>query len=401
MSVVLNSNLRHLRLFLAVAETGSVTRASERCHVSQPAVTQVIGKLERIAQQPLFLRRTQGLFTTPAGVALSERIRRTFLHLHPPLDALSPRLRNIVSTSQLRALIAVCEAENFTLAASRLGLAQPTVHRAVTQLEQDAGRALFERTSHGMIATRPALALAQGARLAFAELEQAEAELAALTGQEVGRIVVGAMPLSRFSLLPRVIARFRERYPLLLIRTVEGPYEDLLNRLRRGELDLLIGALRYPSPISDVEQRHLLNDPLVFVARPGHPLVRARNLDMSRLGDFPFVVSPPETPTRRAFDRMFREAGLSPLSLVETGSMVLMRELLRLTDHIGCISATQVAGEIELGALARLPVTLDRTSREIGMTIRREWLPTQAQQSFIDDLHAVASPKNVSPRSAE
>jgi DNA-binding transcriptional LysR family regulator len=387
----MKSNLRHLRIFLAVADTGSITRAAESCHVSQPAVTQVIGKLERLARQPLFLRRPQGLFLTPAGDVLARRVRRTFSQLHPPLDSLSARLRIIVTSSQLQALIAMCEAENFTLAAKRMGLAQPTVHRAVSQLEQAAGRSLFERTPHGMIATRPALALAQGARLAFTELEQAEAELAALLGQEVGRIVIGAMPLSRSSLLPQAIARFRERYPALPIRTVEGPYEDLLNNLRRGELDLLIGALRDPAPIADVEQQHLLDDPLVMVARPGHRLARAKTLTLTELARYPFVVAPPGTPTRQAFDRLFAGAGVQPASLVETGSMILMRELLRVTEHIGCISATQVTGEVNLGALCVLPIPLPHTRRPIGLTVRRDWIPTAVQRDFLDQLRAAAT----------
>lgn len=387
----MKSNLRHLHVFLAVADTSSITRAAGSCHVSQPAVTQAIGKLERLARQPLFLRRPQGMYLTPAGELLARRVRRTFSHLYPPLDALSPRLRIIVTSSQLQALIAMCEAENFTLAAKRMGLAQPTVHRAVSQLEQAANRALFERTPHGMLATRPALALAQGARLAFAELEQAEAELAALLGQEVGWIVVGAMPLSRSSLLPQAIARFREHYPALPIRTVEGPYEDLLNDLRRGALDLLIGALREPAPIGDVEQRHLLDDPLVMVARPGHRLAQAATLTLADLGRHAFVVSPPGTPTRQAFDRLFARAGLRPASLVETGSMILMRELLRATDHVGCISATQVAAEVGLGALCVLPLPMPHTQRPIGLTVRRDWIPTTAQRDFLDQLRAVAA----------
>ena len=56
----MKSNLRHLRVFLSVADTGTITRAAELCHVSQPAVTQAMAKLETIAGQPLFARKPQG-----------------------------------------------------------------------------------------------------------------------------------------------------------------------------------------------------------------------------------------------------------------------------------------------------------------------------------------------------
>ncbi len=388
----MKSNLRHLRIFLAVCDTASISRAAALCNVSQPAVTQVIGKLERVAGQPLFLRRPRGMFMTAAGQALAGRVTRAFAYLDRALGDLNPRLRLTATAAQLQALIAMREAENFTLAARRLGLAQPTVHRAVTQLVQEAGRPLFERTSYGMIATRPAHALAQAARLAFAELEQAEADLADMLGREVGRIVVGAMPLSRSHILPRTIARFRVGRPTLPVKALDGPYDDLMAGLRRGEVDFLVGALRDPSPIGDIEQERLFDDVLVMVARPDHPLAREDALALDDLARFPFVVSTEGTPTRRAFDRLFERAGCRPQSLIETGSMILMRELMRISDHIGCISRLQVEAELALGAMIVLPFAMEDTARPIGLTLRSGWVPTAAQREFLDALRSVARP---------
>lgn len=388
----MNASLRHLRVFAAVAKSGSVTRAAELCHVSQPAVTQAIAKLERQVGASLFLRTSQGLFLTAAGEALADRVRRAFGLLDPVLADLAPRLRITASSAQLHALVAMCETENFTLAARRMGLAQPTVHRAITQLEQEAARALFERTSFGMIATRPALALAQAAQLAFAELDQAEADLGDMVGREVGRIVIGAMPLSRSYILARTIARFRERRPTLPIKALDGPYDDLMVGLRRGEVDFLVGALRDPAPIGDIEQQPLFDDSLVMVARHDHPLMRSEEITLTALARYPWVVATGSTPTRRYFDRLFDSLGAdAPKSLVETGSMILMRELLRVSEHIGCISRLQVAAEVDLGFVGVLPFLLEASSRPIGLTVRSGWVPTRAQREFLDDLRAVAA----------
>ncbi|MDO8360156.1 MAG: LysR family transcriptional regulator [Devosia sp.] len=383
-------NLRHLRAFLAVADHGSVTRAAELCHVSQPAVTQAVGKLERQYGASLFQRTPQGLFATSAGQTLAARVRRAFQLLDPALTELAPRLRITASSAQLCALIAMRESENFTLAARRMGLAQPTVHRAITQLEQEAARSLFERTSYGMVATRPAQALAHAAQLAFAELDQADADLAELLGREVGRIVVGAMPLSRSYILPRTIARFRERRPTLPIKALEGPYDDLVAGLRRGEIDVLVGALRDPPPIGDVVQQPLFEDELVVVARPDHPLLSARKPMLADLAGYPWVVAIAGTPTRNHFDRLFAPLGSGgPRSLVETGSMILMRELLRISDHLGFISRLQIEADLGLGAIVRVPFETSDTFRPIGLTMRAGWLPTRAQQGFLDDLRNV------------
>ncbi len=385
----MKSNLRHLRVFAAVVETGSITRAAERARISQPAVTQVVAKLERALGQPLLQRTPQAVFASPAGKVLASRITRAFALLDPALADLSPRLVLTATAAQLQALIATREAENFTLAARRMGLAQPTVHRAISQLELEAGRPLFERTPHGTIATRPAQTLAQAARLAFAELVQAEADLADMAGREVGRIVVGAMPLSRSYLLPRAIARFRRHRATLPVKALDGPYDDLMAGLRRGEVDFLIGALRDPAPIGDVVQERLFDDSLLFVARKGHPVLSQREARLKGLFGFPIVVATEGTPTRRAFDDLSSRFGPPP-SLVETGSMILMRELLRLSDHLGCISRLQIEAEIGLGALVQVPVDLADTRRPIGLTYRADWLPTRAQAEFLADLRDTA-----------
>lgn len=387
-------NLRHLRAFLAVADSGSVTRAADLCYVSQPAVTQAITKLELWAGVPLFQRTSQGLFLTEAGETLANRVRRAFNLLDPALAELAPRLRVTATHAHLAALIAMREAENFTLAARRMGLAQPTVHRAVTQLEQEAARPLFERTSYGMVATRLAHALALAAQLAFAELDQAEADLAELAGREVGRIVVGAMPLSRSSILPRTIARFRKRRPTLPVKALEGPYDDLMAGLRRGEIDFLVGALRDPPPIGDVEQQALFDDELVVVARKGHPLSTRRAIALSDLAAYPWIVAIGGTPTRNHFDQLFAPLGeRRPQSLVETGSMVLMRELLKESDHLGYISRLQIGAELGSGNIVQIDFAAAATKRPIGLTMRRGWVPTRAQQEFLDELRA-AIPRN-------
>ena len=384
----MKNNLRHLRVFLAVADHGSVTKAAELCHVSQPAVTQAINKLEQEAALKLFRRTPQGLFLTEAGDILVLRVRRAFQLLDPALSDLAPRLKLTATSSQLEALIAVREAENFTLAARRMGIAQPTVHRAVTQIEQEAAKPLFERTSYGMIATRAAQTLAQAARLAFSELDQARADLAESIGQEVGRIVIGAMPLSRAYVLPKAIARFRQKRPTLPIKAVEGPYDELLSGLRRGEIDFLIGALRFPLPISDIEQIPLFKDDLVLVVGRQHPLMEEPNIGIRQLARFPWIVAGEGTPTRVMFNKLFSMAeNGSPISIVESGSMILMRELLCVSNHIGCISSLQAKTEIEQGLMGILPYTMQDTTRDIGLTIRRDWQPTMAQKDFLDFLY--------------
>ena len=151
---MIGSNLRHLRVFLALAETGSATGAAERCRLSQPAVTQAMARLAALAGAPLFLRVPRRFVLTDAGRILERRARRAFALLDGALSDVDGRLVLTTTRAQVDALIATAAAQGFTLAARDLGLAQPTVHRAVAQLERAAGRPLFQRTQTGVLPTR-------------------------------------------------------------------------------------------------------------------------------------------------------------------------------------------------------------------------------------------------------
>lgn len=380
-------SLRHMRMFQDLMRSGSVTRTAEACHVSQPAVTQAIAKFERDFDQPLFTRTPQGLFPTEAGEMLGRRVRRALAFLNAATADMSRTIRMRATQAQLRALIAVSELENFTLAARRLGLAQPTVHRSIATLELAAGQKFFDRTAHGLIATRAARGLAQAAQLCFAELDQARADLATLSGREVGRIVIGSMPLSRSGLLPAAILRFRESRPDLPFEIIDGRYDELLRGLRWGEIDMVIGALRFPSPIDDIVQERLFDDTVVIVARHGHPLFAAAAPDLAALTRYPWVMPRKLTPIRAILDEFL--AGARPKNIIETSSLIAMREILRNSDHLGGVSRMQAQAPGEADTLAILPVTVANSSRAIGVTTRADWEPTRAQSAFLDILREI------------
>jgi len=389
----LSHNPRRFRLFLSVATLRAPSLAAVECRVSQPAVTQALNKLDLEAGGPVFDRTRQGFFLTARGHLIEPRIRRAMARLDRALAETAPRLVLTTTASQLRALIAMTEVQNFTLAARRLGLAQPTVHKAITQVEKAAARVLFERTSFGMVPTRTCRDLAQAARLAYAEIQQANADLADFDGRDVGQITIGSLPLSRSVLLPEALTRFRIARPTQGVCVVDGPYAEMLTALRRGDIDFVVGALRDPSPIEDVIQDPLFDDGMCLVVRNGHPLAgRATAVPLGVLATASWVVPRSGTPSRAQFDAAFRDAALPPPeSVLECGSILLMRELLTRSDMIGCISAHQAAAEIENGLLVAVRDDIRWTGRAIGLTYRKDWVPTRAQALLLDMVRSAAT----------
>jgi DNA-binding transcriptional LysR family regulator len=161
----------------------------------------------------------------------------------------------------------------------------------------------------------------------------------------------------------------------------------MLADLRRGAADLLVGALRVPLPGNDIIQEHLFDDPLALALRAGHPLARRRRVGLRQLAQYPWIVARPGAPLRGQFDAVFSGSdGVAPTTTVECNSMIAARGLLLASDCLMLSSANQIHHELQGGELVLLPHPLGPRVRNIGLTMRRDWRPTPAQQALLDAL---------------
>ena len=388
-------NLRHLYCLREVARRKSINAATEHVHLSQPAITQAIAKIESDIDAALFVRSNAGMFLTGDGELVLNRVERALDYIEVGgREALRlaqhgrergfSNFHRLVTTSQLRALIAVVEAGSFSLAARQCGASQPSIHRRARDLEQLAGVTFLERSRSGVTATAAARALARYAKLAFAEIALAEEELKSMRGYDAGLLTIGAMPLARAYILPKTLTVFSQEYPQHNIRIVDGPYEQLLAGLRQGDIDVMLGAAREPPPTEDIIQKTIFDDPLSLIMRAGHPLARRKSCSVKDLARYPWIVPGAETPLRRRIDKLFAKKGTSPpTQLIECGSVVATRGLLLESDRLTLLSPHQVHYELAAGLLTALPHPLGKAARAIVATVRRDWAPTAAQSRFI------------------
>ena len=400
----MQANLRHLHVFREVARLGSVSAAARAVHISQPAVTLAIAGLERYFDSALLLRRSTGVALTRAGEICLGRIERSMSQLREVLadilrGASGERIASaerLVRSTQLEALDAVVQHGNFSVAARARQMSQPSIHRSARELERVLGVPLFEKTSFGITPTRAAEELSRRARLAFAEIEQARAEVHALSGGESGRTVIGAMPLARSYLLPAALLEFTQEHPQHGVAIIEGTYEHLLAGLRSGESEVLIGALRDPAPAPDIIQEHLFDDPLAIIVRAEHPLTRRRRLTAASLRNFQWIAPRAGSPLRVHFNALLASTGFEmPSPPLECNSLAAARAFLLESDRIMLLSAHQIHYEMQAGLLVALPHPAGNVVRPIGLTLRRSWNPTNTQQRLLEILrrsaHAAAA----------
>ena len=396
---VFDLNIRHLGVALAVKRCGSISAASAFVNLSQPAVTQAVANLEEAMEQRLFNREPRGAVATDAGNILLDRIEAA-LNLITTAAVqvrraarLTPiaHFERIIAMAQLRALIAVEQAGSYALAARQIGLAQPTVHRATSEIELLLGVPLLMRTGRTISSTAAGERMVRAIRLAMAELQGGIDDLQALSRRGAGQVRIGTLSLPPASLLPKALARFSRTHPHASVTVTEGIYEELLAELRNGGIDLLLGALRDPVPVKDIVQRPLFVDDLSIVCAVTHPLAGTSMPAIRELAGFPWIIGGKGAPVRRNFEAMFPSAGDRPETCIEAGSILIARGLLLEDNWLSLMSHDQFRMEKALGLLTTIGAPLPASHLNMGVTTRADWRPTTTQQAMMAALQATAA----------
>lgn len=397
-------NLRHLRAFSLAVSEKNISRAAEAAHITQSAVSQAVGKLEAHYGCRLLERSASGVYPTELGRVAVERVDRALARLRAATQraaaqrtgaprgarATGPQaLDRMVSLSQLAAFLAAARAGGFKAGARLLGLSQPSVHRAVRQLQDVLGVELLEQTSLGVAPTRSGADFAAAVALILKEIDLIADDLDEARGRHRGRVAVGSLALGRSELVPRAVARAAKAFPDAQFLIQDGSYDQLLLGLRAGELDLIVTAGR-PLATDDVVEVPLFDDVLAVVARAGHPLAVEGVRSPEQLREYPWILPRYGTPTRRRCEELLSRIGAAQTEgLIETGALVSVRALLLESDRLTVLSRRQIAVELESGLLAALDLPLPEPRRAIVATLRRDWKPTQVQAAVLQELKAI------------
>jgi LysR family transcriptional regulator of gallate degradation len=383
-----SASIRHLRLFESVAQLHGVRRASEECHLSQPAVTQAIAKLEEQLGVQLLLRCATGSYLNEFGIIFHGRTQRFFAQVEQALLELgvpsSPvplaRLSSRISRSQIRSLISIVENGFFTQAARALGVSQTSLQRAARDLERTLRTPLYIQTASGIMATPAAAEFARKMKVAQREIDWGVDEVEAARGNVGGEIVIGALLLAGSVVLASVINELVTTYPTANIRILNGNAEDVLRYLRSGDVDLVIGLLRNPGP-PELVHEVLAETPYVVVGRHDHPLARREHVTLDDLAEFDWVIGTPGASRRTQFDTMF-SGRTRPRTQIATCSLPIIRLLLAQSDRLTLLTSYELMYEED--ALAALPFGPIEPVPSIGLTMRENWLPTPLQTNVID-----------------
>lgn len=385
-------SFRRLRAFEAAAQTHSLSAAAQALRLSQPALTHSIAQLEGGLGARLFERGPEGVFLNAAGRVFQRRSARFFHQvrnalrstngLGPDDPAIDQQVSKLAS-AQVRSLLAIWRAGSFRAAARALGLADPSLQRPARELEQIIGAPLYRRSATGLMVNEAGAELARRLALAIGEIRAGAEEVNAASHSRAN-LRVGVLPLAPRSLLAKAADAVLVDAGTQSIEVVEGSYSQIVRNLHDGALDLIFGALRAPPPFDDLIEEQLFEDPYTIVCRRDHPLTHLAQADAKDLAQYGWVHPTADLPRRSVLDHMTAAWGLNPSITFETNCLATITALLSASDRLSILSLRHLKIDQRLERVNHPPI--EHEPRHVGLTIRKDWLPTPFQQRFVEHL---------------
>lgn len=241
---------------------------------------------------------------------------------------------------QLEIFEAIARHGSFTRAADALHLTQPTVSMQIRKLTDTVGTPLFEQVGKRISLTEAGQDLAHAARDIFAILDRFDMNVAERRGLRRGRLRLVAITTASY-FAPRLLGEFSRRYPGIEVSLRVTNREQVLASIADNLDDLYI--LGQPPEDIDVISTPFMDNPLVVIAAPDHPLAQLENIPLARLAKEPWLMREAGSGTRKAIERLFAEHGLVIRPRLELGSNEAIKQAVLSGLGISALSAQALA----------------------------------------------------------
>ncbi|QUJ75398.1 LysR family transcriptional regulator [Sulfitobacter albidus] len=229
------------------------------------------------------------------------------------------------SFRQLQYFVAVAETGAFGRAAEALAVSQPSLSSQVSSMEDELGVKLFERTSRKVRLTSQGEKLLPKARTLLHELREFRAVARGTVGLFADRLSIGVLPSVGAYFMPIANRRLHRLHPDLRLAVQEGATIELLDKLKAGRVDVVIGT---QTQEPDVESVPLFTETLWACAAPDDPLFATQEpVLLSALAGKPLLSLSPEFRLARIVETLAQKAGTFVSRDYEGGSLDAVRQM--------------------------------------------------------------------------
>ena len=286
---------------------------------------------------------------------------------------------------QLRYFCAVAETGNFTRAAEREQVAQPSLSQQIMKLEEELAVRLFDRLGRSVRLTDMGQMFLPRARTILNEMRAAKEEVAQRQSSVAGPISVGVIPTIAPYFMPTRIASFSRKYPEASMTVLEDVTVRLMDSLRAGLVDLAVMAL--PARGHDLECYPLRTERLFAILPKGHRLAKKRTLMMKELRAEPFLLLRDDHCFRETAIEICKRARILPQVIFESG------QFSSILGMVGAGLGVSIVPEMALEQRADCTFVLiadEKASRTIGAATLKGHFLNRVQKAFLNHLLANA-----------
>ncbi|MEP6619688.1 MAG: LysR substrate-binding domain-containing protein [bacterium] len=284
----------------------------------------------------------------------------------------------------LRIFVTVADSGGFSRAAAVLRLSQPAVSKSVQEMERQVGLPLIERDGRASRLTAAGEILATRARELFSVEASAEEELRSLRGLESGTLRVGASTTIATYVLPPILARFRDAHPGVVLRVVSANTRAIARLVLERRLD--IALVEGPVTHERLSVTDWMDDELVLIAPPNHPLALRRRVRVEDLAGVKLIVRESGSGTREVGERALADQGIRLPVALQLGSTEAIKQGVAAGLGLAIVSRTAAADQLALGRIAVVAlhdVVLRRTFTQLRLHDRVPAAPARAFESFL------------------
>lgn len=258
-----------------------------------------------------------------------------------------------ITLRQLKVFERVAQRLSFTRAAEDLYLTQPAVSMQIKQFEETVGLPLFERLGKKIYLTRAGEELYRLSRTITQQLEEAEQIVEELKGTEGGRLVVAVASTVHYFAI-RLLADFCARYPKVRVNFKVTNRKGLLRMLDDNEADIVL--MGQPPDEADLVAEPFMDNPLVVIAPPLHPLATRPSIALEELRRETFLMREQGSGTRNSVERFFAEHGLPINASMEMNTNGAIKQGVEVGLGLGIVSLHTVEQELASHRLVTLNV---------------------------------------------
>jgi DNA-binding transcriptional LysR family regulator len=286
-----------------------------------------------------------------------------------------------VTLRQLKVFEAVARNLNYTQAAQELHLTQPAVSMQIKQLEESVGLPLFEQMGKQTYLTEAGREMYHYCRAISQQLSEAEEVIEQLKGVKRGHLDVSVASTANY-FATRLLASFISHFPEVSFSLDVTNRATLLRQLEQNDKDIVI--MGRPPEDRHLETEAFMENPLVVIAPPDHPLASQNKIPLKRLEEEAFVVREPGSGTFIAMERFFAQHGIKLKTGMEMTSNEAIKQAVEAGLGLGIVSIHTLELELETGRLVVLDMVDFPILRHWYVVHRRSKRLSPVAQAFKD-----------------